>query len=779
MGNGQPVNKVTDGGMAASHVTTEIAPVLVGPATGDEFNTVIASIIPVACWRVDDLRFEFDSSFITPAAKAELAQLTALRKAHPESPLSVFGHADPIGDDVYNKTLSGRRATSIYGLLTRDTGLWEDLFSHASGNDKWGTKALDTMHAEVNPPPPGSAPVSAPNSLQHNAGERKQLFSDYMDKLCGPELKLKKEDFLARGADKGGKGDYQGCSEFNPVLIFSQQDNQRFQEAKDKTERNTANAPNRRVMVLLFRKGSKVDPAKWPCPKAKEGVAGCLKRFWSDGESRRSRRLPDQPRTFPATQDTFACRFYHRLTTGSPCEQPPSPTARVLKIKASVPSTQPNTARAAPPAVANLWPAPVDLTFESTKQLPAGPIAFQEADFAAPNALVVVRNGEGPIRLEADTVPAGAQLVFQAVRATDDAAALGAGLPTINSTGPNTATLETNERGSFFVLAFVDRNGNGQRDPGEPGIILPVIMVEARIENAATELRSTANPVNISIQFDTGGQSAPNYNFVSIGTGDFNSQATAGVAFDADVLLIGGGADGRRGLDRVFTGWANNFTALNYVGTYQDGSLVQRVQIDNRNQANGGNISGIPVFVTRAGATAPNTIAFPPVLLDTGRANPGLGGENITFSRSAESAPINQPLGVKRTVIARDSPGWFHQRQHPDARKATQLASFVHALNSTTFLVAWTNTTGGAAPTPATANSVGFRTFTVIAETQWTVTAQFTVNRVGANFVLQQAGNAPTITAANVDHSPSGTPATFGMEVRPPETLQSRAIDAR
>jgi hypothetical protein len=381
--------------------------------------------------------------------------------------------------------------------------------------------------------------------------------------------------------------------------------------------------------------------------------------------------------------------------------------------------------------------------------------------------------------LEADTVPAGASIVFQAVRATDDAATLGTGVPTMTSTGANTATLATNERGSFFVLAFVDRNGNGQRDPNETGIILPLIIVEGRIETPATELRSTANPGNISIQFDTGGQAAANFNFVNISTGDFNSQATAGVALDADVLLVGGGADGRRGLDRVFTGWANNFTALTYVGTYQDGSIVQRVQIDNRNQANGGNLSGIPVFVTRAGANAPNAIAFPPVLLDTGRQNPGLGGINITFSRSAESAPVNQALGAKRTVIARDSPGWFHQRQHPDATKRTQLVSFVHSLNSTTFFVAWTNTTGGAVPTPGTVNSLGFRTFTVLAETQWTVTAQFSVNRTGGNFVLQQTGNAPTITAANVDHNTGVTPASSGMEIRPPETLQSRAIDAR
>lgn len=763
------------GGVAGRHAVAEVPSALVGPATGDEFNTIIAGIIPVACWRVDDIRFAFASSFVTPAVKAELGHLAALIKEHPDSPLSVFGHADPVGSDDLNKRLSGRRAIAIYGMLIRDTALWEDLFAHPDGSDQWGAPALRTMHVEVNGPPAGGgAPdVSGPQS---NAGQRRALFLQYMDALCGPNLKLQKKDFLARGADAGGKGDFQGCSEFNPILVFSQQDQQRFDAAADKTERNVANGPNRRVMVLLFRKGSKVEPARWPCPRAKEGAAGCRKRFWSDGEQRRSRRLPDQPRRFEDTQDTFACRFYHRLTTGSPCEKPTPPVALVLKIKATVPSTPPNTARAAPAAVANAWPDPVDLIFESTKALPVGPLAFAAADFAMPSALVVMRNGEGPIRLEADTAPAGAQVTFQVVRATDDAGALGAGLPTIASTGPNTATLMTNERGSFFVLAFVDLNANGVRDNDETGIILPVVMVEARIEAAATELRSVANPGNLAITFDTGGQNAANFNFVSIDTGDFLSQASAGVALDADVLLVGGGADGLRGLDRVFPGWANNFTSLNYAGTYQDGSVVRRRQVDNLGAAGGPVNAGIRVFI--AGNAAPNLIAFPPSLLDTGRANPDRGGENITFGRSAAAAPVNQALGHKRTVIARDSPGWFHDRQHPGGR-ATQLQSFVHDLGSSTFLVAWTNTTGGAAPTPGTANSVGFRSFTVIAETQWTVTAQFTVAVVGGNFVLQSTGAAGTITATNVDHSPGTTPVVQAMEVRPPTTLRSRAIDAQ
>jgi hypothetical protein len=232
----------------------------------------------------------------------------------------VFGHADPIGNDDYNKQLSGRRATAIYALLTRDTNLWERLFSQPFGNDKWGRKSLETMLDRVSPAPAGQS--NQEQAIQHesNAGQRKDLFGRYMGNLCGPELKLEKQDFLGHGDDAGGKGDFQGCSEFNPVLIFSQKDQTKFEQDKDKTKRNTENASNRRVVVLIFRKGSRVDPSKWPCPRVNEGVAGCKKRFFSDGEQRRSKRLPDKPRKFEEAKNTFACRFYNRLVDKSPCE---------------------------------------------------------------------------------------------------------------------------------------------------------------------------------------------------------------------------------------------------------------------------------------------------------------------------------------------------------------------------------------------------------------------------------------------------------------------------
>ena len=154
------------------------------------------------------------------------------------------------------------------------------------------------------------------------------LFRAYLQKLCPPDLILDPQaDFLAHGADPGGKGDFQGCGEFNPALVFSQEKQAKFDKAKQQNDtdtlddRNAQNALNRRVVVLMFRKGSRINPAKWPCPRVKEGVAGCKARFFSDGEQRRNTRLPDTDRKFDDTGDTFACRFYQRLLDESPCER--------------------------------------------------------------------------------------------------------------------------------------------------------------------------------------------------------------------------------------------------------------------------------------------------------------------------------------------------------------------------------------------------------------------------------------------------------------------------
>ena len=308
------IRGTSDGGVAGEH--TPVAPIelRVGSSTSDQVNTVRLRLIPVACFRVDDIRFAFDSSFLFSDPvddkndiRAELRLLADLLKKEPELPLSVFGHADPVGNDDYNKQLSGRRATVVYALLISPTesstaiSMWQGV----ARQENWGARERTAMQA-LTGLPAGTA--------------ESELFRAYMQKLMPPELKLGKKNFLAQGVDPKGKGDFQGCSEFNPLLIFSTKRNSEFESQASKTPRNDANAENRRVMVLLFRKGSKVDPARWPCPRATEGVAGCRARFWSDGETRRTTRLPDKDRRFEESKDTFACRFYQRLITTSPCE---------------------------------------------------------------------------------------------------------------------------------------------------------------------------------------------------------------------------------------------------------------------------------------------------------------------------------------------------------------------------------------------------------------------------------------------------------------------------
>lgn len=313
------------GGVSGAHPEEDVLLILAAPMiAGKGKNTIRMELIPVACWQVHDVRFAFGSSFVLPTARTEFQELAKLRKDHAGAPLSVFGHADPVGDDIFNKILSGHRAEAVHAVLVRDVAQWEKLYNTGSG-EGWGKPSVDAMLGAVGSPTVKDFQAKSGLVTDGIAGpkSRAKLFAAYMDFLS-PET-LGPQDFLARGADAGHKGDVQGCGEFNPMMVFSQVEDKRLKQQANKPERDTKNAVNRRVMVLLFRPGSVVPIDKWPCPRTSEGVADCHKRFWSDGEQRRSPQAAH--REFGQTQDTFACRFYHRLVVHSPCEGviPPPP----------------------------------------------------------------------------------------------------------------------------------------------------------------------------------------------------------------------------------------------------------------------------------------------------------------------------------------------------------------------------------------------------------------------------------------------------------------------
>jgi len=316
-----------EGGIAFDHPTRRVLPLLVAPTLTSEVNAVREGLKPIACWSIGDIRFEFDSSFVKPEVVNETPLLTRSLRRHARGgtppTLSIFGHADPVGQDEYNKQLSGRRAAAIYGLLTRDVALWERLYTQPFGSDIWGQRSVRTMLSAL-----GYEGFSAAVDFQKDHGlvadgvvgpkTRVELFRTYMDALCvddsGASFVVDKADFLASGADAGGKGDFQGCGELNPALLLSQNEVQTLPKPK----RDAENTPNRRVVAFLFRTGTHRPPEDWPCPRATEGSTACGKRLFIDAERRRA--VGAARREYRLARDTFACRFYDRLSVRSPCE---------------------------------------------------------------------------------------------------------------------------------------------------------------------------------------------------------------------------------------------------------------------------------------------------------------------------------------------------------------------------------------------------------------------------------------------------------------------------
>ncbi len=269
-----------------------------------EHNTIKAPLAPVAVWELTDAHFAFDSSVLLPSMTLELAELIAIVKTLPGTLLSVFGHTDTTGNDDYNKVLAGRRAMALYALLTREVDLWDRLFTHPHGGDDWRREhefSLALMRDAIGPEASGLT--------------RRPLFQRFMTLLArdpaGKSFGLPKRAFLGKGADAKGRGDFQGCGEFNPLRIFSQAELAAFRDPAAKETRDAEGAINRRVSVFFFPADTKISVPKWPCPRALEGTAACRKRFWSDHAARR--RPGERRREEPGDADTFGCRFYDRI----------------------------------------------------------------------------------------------------------------------------------------------------------------------------------------------------------------------------------------------------------------------------------------------------------------------------------------------------------------------------------------------------------------------------------------------------------------------------------
>ena len=330
-----------DNSISGAHPAGDEASFSVTTTTdGKLLNTVRQRLVVVACWRLNEGVFEFDSSFVGPQIAPDLELLASVAKDNPKAPASVFGHADPTGEDAYNKTLSGRRALAIYGLLVRDTAIWEDLQTNPFQGDRWSLKSTQTALAHVRGSDgspfyrgsidgkEGPLTENAVKDFQKANGltadgdagptTRKVLFLKYMDSLSTPNGRfvMSKAAFLDGGADPDLRRACQGCGEFNPVRLIeaSAQTDKKGPDAL----RDLRNASNRRVMLFFFRPGTVVTASEWPCPSVKEGPSRCRLQFWPDGDVRR--KPGSVERNYASDRKTMACRFYDRFARVSPCE---------------------------------------------------------------------------------------------------------------------------------------------------------------------------------------------------------------------------------------------------------------------------------------------------------------------------------------------------------------------------------------------------------------------------------------------------------------------------
>ncbi len=64
------------------------------------------------------VNFDFDKSTLRPDARAILTEAVGILQRYPDLRVEVAGHTDLCGTDMYNQSLSERRATAVYDFMT-------------------------------------------------------------------------------------------------------------------------------------------------------------------------------------------------------------------------------------------------------------------------------------------------------------------------------------------------------------------------------------------------------------------------------------------------------------------------------------------------------------------------------------------------------------------------------------------------------------------------------------------------------------------------------------
>jgi outer membrane protein OmpA-like peptidoglycan-associated protein len=411
---------------------------------------------------------------------------------------------------------------------------------------------------------------------------------------------------------------------------------------------------------------------------------------------------------------------------------------RFSSLVADIPSTPARTARPGQPPVPrhtlrrgagpNLVATDFDEVFDFTRAA-RRPLVLVEGSVtaAAPiNLRVQVAPADVPVSwsIQRDTRPNGdAQAV---VNLSPNA------VPTItNATDPLRANLQSDAVGSFYIRPFVDVNGSNRFDfriDREPFINMKMVLIRVGGSIGTTNSVNTSVAQAHNIHPNPAAPTAATQ--FKIEAGSFTSPAVAGVHNNAVIVVVGGGQNGRRGLNQMFAGWINNVTAHDIFAEYLDqptGNRHRHTTVFASNKPlsmtaglfipTGVAPPIVPGFTVIA--AAPAALALP--ILDTSPfGNEGTGGNTATGTEASTVPPGTTNMvpgpppppanGNHRGIQRTDLPvgqTWQIQMWDSPAHPCLpahfifpgDLVTFRFNLDFRTDLCFWTNITGVPGPT--------------------------------------------------------------------------------
>ncbi|APR87764.1 hypothetical protein A7982_13113 [Minicystis rosea] len=396
------------------------------------------------------------------------------------------------------------------------------------------------------------------------------------------------------------------------------------------------------------------------------------------------------------------------------------------------------------------------------------------------------------IQLSASIAPAGVPLRWFVKRDTrsapnGDNATLVSSFPTParpvqDAVNPLIARMLADGVGTFHVLPFVDCNGSNSFDFDidiQPYLVMNLILVRVEGKTNASVAGTSTAVLPAAPTAATG---------VRIVTGGWN-RATAAAYSTATVKVIGGGANGRRGLDRVFAGWSQHILATPTSASVPQGLDVFGQYIFQPPAPPPPPPPAVPppppapvphrAFFVFAPPFVPPAAPAPiacPVLDCSNRGTGGTGGDTGTGQwggRGSFTQPIpkaNKPLGQEWTVDTLDSPGNFGMAPaHP---LGGNLVAFRFNIDFRVDLLFWTNLSRASGAT----NSPAERLFSTVQTNTWTVRFSLNFNpTTGAPtgpvpaVALTMHRDVPTRRATPVEGS--------GLEARFPVALNVFRLD--